>query len=108
MTIDFDKDVGQRVKGTDNISVKSVMGRHVLIQGFVESGEIRTEKWTGKCNIAESEAKAVSAGVLWNHLETLTWSDVMDVISWCYVHLHGGVSKASSVSSRVARVRIAA
>ena len=36
MTIDFDKDVGQRVLGTDNMSVKSVMGRHVLIQGFME------------------------------------------------------------------------
>ena len=36
MTIDFDKDVGQRVLGTDNMSVKSVMGRRVLIQGFME------------------------------------------------------------------------
>ena len=36
MTIDLDKDVGQRVSGTDNMSVKSVMGRHVLIQGFME------------------------------------------------------------------------
>ena len=48
MTIDFDNDVGQRLLGTDNISVKSVMGRPVLIDGFVESGEIRTEKWKGR------------------------------------------------------------
>ena len=108
MTIDFDKDVGQRVLGTDNMSVKSVMGRHVLISGFVESGEIRTGKWKGRYNTAESEAKAVSAGVLWNHLDMLTWSDVMDVISWCYVQWCDGLSRASSVSSRAARVRIAA
>ena len=99
MTIDFDKDVGQRVLVTDYMSVKSVMGRHVLISGFVEFGEIRTEKWKERYNTAESEAKAVSAGVLWNHLDMLTWSDVIDVISWCYVQWCDVLSWASSVSS---------
>ena len=71
----------------------------------MESGEIRIEKWKGRYNTAESEAKAVSAGVLWNQLDMLTWSDVMDVISWCYVQWCDGLSRASSVSSRAARVR---
>ena len=69
-----------------------------------------TDMWEFACgwkyNTAESEAKAVSAGVLWNHLEILTWSDVMDAIS--YVQWCDGLSRASSVSSRAARVRTAA
>ena len=50
----------------------------------------------------------MSAGALWNHLDMLTWSDVMDAISWCCVQWCDGLSRASSVSSRAARVRIAA
>ena len=71
----------------------------------MESGEIRIEKWKGRYNTAESEAKAVNAEVFWNHLDMLTWSDVMDVISWCYVQWCYGLSRASSLSSRAARVR---
>ena len=77
----------------------------MTIQGYVEFGEIRTEKRKVHYNTTESEAKAVSAGILWKHMEVLTWSDVMDVISWCYVQWCDGLSGATSVSSRAARMR---
>ena len=76
MTIDFDKNVGQRVRHRQHFGQKCL-------------------RKTCDDNTTESEAKAVSAG----------WSDVMDVISWCYVQWCDGLARATSVSSRAARMR---
>ena len=83
MMIGFGNDVRQCVLGTDSSLVKRVVERPMLwFPGRVESGEIRTEKWKGEYNTADSEIKPVSVEVLRNrHLKMLKWSNARDVIS---------------------------
>ena len=98
MTIDFGTDVKQCVcvSGTESSLVKRVMERLVLlIQGLVGSGEIRTEKWKGKCFRRK-------------HVKMLQWSDAKDVIGQSFLKWCCGLSRAMRASSRAARVRKAA
>ena len=84
------------VSGTESSLVKRVMERLVLlIQGRVESGEIRIEKWRGKCFRSK-------------HVKMLQWSDAKDVIGQSFLQWCCGLSRAMRASSRAARVRKAA
>ena len=84
MTIDFDKDVGQRVLGTDNMSVKSVMGRHALIQGFMEWSlfgficGLDNERHGDSCGDSGTVWLAFAlAGSLWEMWRVATWADLV-------------------------------
>ena len=82
MMIDFGKDVGQCVVGTDSSSIKSAVERHMLwLQERVYSGGICAKNWRGEYNIADRATKAASVEVLRTHLETVKWSGAADVTS---------------------------
>ena len=89
MTIDFGIDVKQCVCQAQKSSlVKRVMERLVLlIQGRVESGESRTEKWRGKCFRRK-------------HVKMLQWSDAKDVVGQSFLQWCCGLSTAMRASSR--------